>query len=304
MAERTIQLDLMELADLGQPTKIAHEVHRQLREQFDALPLRMPLEAIAKAAGIVGIQLFDTDEFEGTLVIKDRVGAIGLRRGLRPGRRAFTLGHEIGHFLIPNHRLQRPRFACQATDLNKRRSGGGNFASRPVLERIEVEANEFSAALLVPMPEFRTQLKRLPPGCDVSHPRTLANLFGVSMEFMAQLYINNVDEKAAIVTSHKGVVQRVITPAGGFPHLGLRRGMPLPARALAKTYRAVGERLTSDLCEILPDRWLEERGSVSAIYEQVMLQEGEWATTLIVVDEEEPDDEADDRNWNRRTARR
>lgn len=304
MVEPAIQLDLMELADLGQPTKIAHEVHRQLRGQFDAMPLRMPLAAIAKAAGIVGIQLFDTDEFEGTLIIKDGVGAIGLRRGLRPGRRAFTLAHEIGHFLIPNHRLQRPRFACQAADLNKRRSGGGNFAGRPVVERIEVEANEFSAALLVPMPEFRTQLQRLPPGCDVSHPRTLAGLFEVSIEFMAQLYVNDVDEKAAIVTSHKGLAQRVITPASGFPHLGLRRGAPLPPGALARTFRPTDGRLTSELCEVLSDRWLEERGSVSAIYEQVMLQEGDWATTLIIVDEEDPDEEADDQDWNRRNLRR
>jgi hypothetical protein len=35
-----------------------------------------------------------------------------------------------------------------------------------------------------------------------------------------------------------------------------------------------------------------------------MHQEGGWATTLIIIDEEDGDDEADDRDWNRRNSRR
>jgi hypothetical protein len=66
------------------------------------------------------------------------------------------------------------------------------------------------------------------------------------MECMAQLYIDNVDEKVAVVTSHDGLVQRVITPASGFPYLGLRRGGPLPARALARMFLPGGGGQTSD----------------------------------------------------------
>jgi Zn-dependent peptidase ImmA (M78 family) len=96
-----ITIDLMELADLGQPLKLAFELHRQIRAQLGAVPVRVPLEQIAKALGIVGIREYDTDNFEGTLVISDGVGAVGLRKGMPPGRRNFTLGHEIGHFAIP-----------------------------------------------------------------------------------------------------------------------------------------------------------------------------------------------------------
>ncbi|MNL49467.1 hypothetical protein D3C87_1724030 [compost metagenome] len=50
--------------------------------------------------------------------------------------------------------------------------------------------------------------------------------------------------------------------------------------------------------------WLEERGSVTGLYEQVMLQREGWATTLLMVDEDDDEDEADDRNWNRRNLAR
>jgi Zn-dependent peptidase ImmA (M78 family) len=301
MSGQTIEIDMVELADIGQPTKIAHEIHRQLRKQFGTVPLRMPLNRLAEAVGIAGIKEFDTNQFEGTLVIQGGIGAVGLRRGLHPGRRNFTLGHEIGHFLIPNHRFQRTSFECAMSDMNKRRTGG-NWAERPHLERIEIEANEFSAALLVPVPEFREARRRVGSGCDVSHIRQLADLFAVSQEMMAQLYVNQANEKAAIVISQDGVVRRVITPAN-FPFLSLRGGAQLPQGALARTFRPASGRGASDLCEVLTDHWLERRGSVSAIYEQVLLQQAGQATTLLIVEEEEADDEDDDRNWNRRNVR-
>jgi len=293
----------MALADIAQPTKIAHEIHHQLRKQFGSVPRRIPLPSIAETVGIVGIKEFDTNQFEGTLVIQGGVGAIGLRRGLRSGRKNFTLGHEVGHFLIPNHRFQRDKFECVTADFNKRRAGGGNWADRPQLERIEIEANEFSAALLVPMPEFKEERKRLGSGCDITHVRQLADLFGVSHEMMAQIYINSADEKAAVIISQNGSVRRVITPTN-FPYLGLRSGSPLPQAALARVFKPTNGQTASDLCEVRTDRWLEQRGAVAAIYEQVVLQENGWATTLLVVDEEEADEEEGDRNWNRRNVRR
>jgi hypothetical protein len=98
-------------------------------------------------------------------------------------------------------------------------------------------------------------------------------------------------------------VRRLITPTN-FPYLGLRSGSVLPQGALARVFKPANGETASNLCEVLTDRWLEQRGAVSAIYEQVVLQENGWATTLLVVDEEEADEEDDDRNWNRRNVRR
>jgi hypothetical protein len=302
MSETPVEIDMMELADVAQPSKIAYELHRQLRAQFGSIPRRIPLTGIADAIGIAGIAEFDTDHFEGTLVIKDGIGAIGLRRGLGQGRRNFTLAHEIGHFLIPNHRFQRVKFECVTADINKRRVREGDWANRPHLERIEIEANEFSAALLVPSPEFQEERRRLSASCDISHVRRLAELFAVSHEMMAQIYVNSAQEKAAIITSKNFAVKRVMASTG-FPYLGLKAGSPLPPQAMARTLRlGLGENI-SDLREVLTDYWLERRGSVSAVYEQVLFQKNGWATTLLLVDENEAEEEEDDSHWNRRYIR-
>lgn len=303
MASSDIKIDLMELADIGQPTKLAFELHRQLRAQFGNVPLRMPLAEVAEAVGIVGIKEFDTDSFEGTLVVKDGAGAIGLRRGLRSGRRNFTLAHEIGHFLIPNHRFQSTRFQCAPADMRQQRTGG-NWNQRPALERIEVEANEFAAALLVPLPEFIVERRKLGSGCDVSHIRKLAELFDVSQEMMANIYVRNADEPIAVITSHKGVVKRVM-PRSGFPYLGLRGGHPVPVGSLTRTFSPTSDaQPISDLLEMPTHAWLEQRGAVSALYEQVFIQEDGWAMTLLVADIEEADEDADDSGWNRSNGRR
>lgn len=297
-----IEIEMMELADIGQPTKIAHEIHRQLRAQFGSVPRRMPLAKLAAAVGIEGIAIFDGTSFEGTLVLQHGRGAIGIRKGMRSGRHNFTLAHEIGHFLIPTHRLQRQQFLCEPVDMRRVREGG-NFSQRPEQERIEVEANEFAAALIVPMPEYGIERKALGSACDVAHIRQLAETFDVSQEVMAKIYVMNADEKAAIITSKNGVVQRVI-PQPGFPFLGLKKGAPIPSAALTRSFSLTAANdPISELREVATHTWLERSSNVSAVYEQVFFQEEGWAMTLLLVEENEEDEEADDRAWNRRSSR-
>jgi len=299
MSTTALQIDMMELADLGQPAMIAHEIHRQLRQQFGTVPRRMPLDALALAVGIVGIQLFDGTSFEGTLVLHEGRGAIGIRSGMRSGRHNFTLAHEIGHFLIPMHRMQRQKFLCEPVDMWRVR--GGNYSERPAVERIEIEANEFAAALLVPVPEFKLERKALGEACDVAHVRQLAETFDVSQEVMAKIYIMGADEKAAIVTSHNGVVKRVI-PQQGFPFLGLRKDSLIPSGALTRSFGlSTANDPISALREVPTHVWLERRGTVSALYEQVFVQENGWAMTLLLVDDD--DEDTGNRNWNRRSVR-
>jgi Zn-dependent peptidase ImmA (M78 family) len=301
MSTDPLEIDMMDLADIGQPTKIAHEIHRQLRVQFGTVPRRMPLAKLASAVGIVGIELFEGTNFEGTLVLHEGKGAIGIRRGMRSGRHNFTLAHEIGHFLIPTHRFQRQRFLCEPVDM--RRARAGNFSQRPEQERIEIEANEFAAALVVPVPEYAAERKALGLACDVAHIRQLAETFDVSQEVMAKIYVMNADEKAAIITSRNGVVQRVI-PQPGFPFLGLKKGVPIPSAAVTRGFSlATANDPVSELREVAAHTWLERSGNVSALYEQVFVQEEGWFMTLLLVEENDEDDEADDRNWNRRSSR-
>lgn len=301
MSEPEFEIDMMELADVGQATKIALEIHRQLRIPFGSVPRRVPLTSLATAVGVVSIELVEGTSFEGTLVLHDGRGVIGIRKGMRSGRHNFTLAHELGHFLIPTHRLQQQQFVCNAADMARTRTS--NFSERPALERIEVEANEFAAALIVPTPEYRQERKALGTTCDVSHIRQLAETFDVSQEVMAKIYVTEAREKAAIVTSRHDVVNRVI-PQAGFPFLGLRKGALIPNGAITRAFGRTGASDSiSDLNEVPTHTWLDKRGSVSAMYEQVFIQEDGWAMTLLLVDEDDTDETEDDRNWNRRLGR-
>jgi Zn-dependent peptidase ImmA (M78 family) len=295
-----IDLDLMALADLGQPRRLALEIHRQLRERFTTVPLPVPLEQIATAVGIVGIREFDTDAFEGTLVIANGDGAIGLRAGMRSGRKNFTLGHEPGHFVIPSHRLTKTRFECSAADMRRFPTAGENPDSHPVLERIEIEANEFSAELIVPMPEFRGRRRKLGKGVDLAHVRVLARDFDVSLEVMSKVYVRDVGEPAVVILAKNGVVRRVI-PGPEFPYMGLRAGRPLPDDCFTRRWlRSAEVGQISDLRDVPPHHWIERSTGIPALYEQVLAQIDGWSSTLLTVETTEEDEEADDSHWNRR----
>jgi Zn-dependent peptidase ImmA (M78 family) len=294
-----ITIDLMALADLGQPQKLAFELHRQIRDQFGVVPLRVPLEQIAKAVGIVGIKEFDTDEFEGTLVVSGSDGAVGLRKGMRSGRRNFTLGHEIGHFVIPSHRMAKLNFQCSTSDMGRNRPKE-KWEDVPRMQRIEIEANEFSAALVVPMPEYRTERRTFGKGCDLEHVRSLARKFDVSLEMMSRIYVTTADELSAIVMSKDGTVRKII-PAPNFPYLGLRSGIPVPDAALSRRWPGPSTIGTvSEMREAPTHVWLDKRGRVETLYEQVLAQAEGWSTTLLTVDMSEDDEDDDDRHWNRR----
>ncbi|MGJ4891204.1 ImmA/IrrE family metallo-endopeptidase [Bradyrhizobium sp. HKCCYLRH3099] len=301
MAESpTFTIDPVELGDIAEPKKLALEIHRQLRTQLGAVPLALPLAKIAEDVGIVGMKEFETKEFEGTLVISEGRGAIGLRKGMRSGRRNFTIGHEIGHFLIPSHRLAKVKFECSSADLKRNRSSNQKWDSIPPAQRIEIQANEFAAELLVPMPEFRAERRKLGKGADLGRLRELAKSFDVSLEMMSGVYVRDVEDLAAIIISQDRVIRRII-PATDFPYMGLRSGSPVPEAAFTRTW--VGKSRPGDVSdhkEVSTSTWLEKRGRVEAIYEQTMAQANGWATTLLTIEQAEEDDEDEDRNWNRR----
>jgi len=89
------------------------------------------------------------------------------------GRINFTLGHELGHYLL--HRQAYPEgFSCSTEDMARWES--------EVAQR-ENEANEFAATLLMPFDDFRAQIgARAQPGfesvgeCAIRYDVSLGNL--------------------------------------------------------------------------------------------------------------------------------
>lgn len=297
----SVSIDLMALADIGgHPKKLAYEIQRQLRTQFTTVPVPVPLEEIAAALGIVEIVDHETDTFEGTLIVSGDKGAVALRKGMVPGRRRFTLGHEIGHFANPFHRLARSDFRCTAVDMHKKRSAALEWDDRPAWDRIEIEANEFSNALLLPGPEYRIARSSLGSDVDVEHIAVLAKMFGVSLEVLAKTYVHTSRDLLAVILSKDGAVRRVMAPSG-FPYLGLKKGVPIPSRSVTSTFpRLHARRAASVLSEVPADVWLERSNADQSVHEQVLALANGHAMTLLYVEETEADEDEDDSRWNRR----
>lgn len=294
----TFTIDLMDLADVGaQPRKAAQEIHRQLRSQCGELPLPVPLRDLADALGIEKIHQKQTTTFDGMLIAtpdKSR-GEIILREGMLPGRRNFTLGHELGHFTNPYHRPPATGFVCQSADLRARRAGGKAWDDRTIFERMEIEANEFSAALLVPVPEYRVARLGL-AGCDLTHLEVLARTFGTSKEFMCRIYVDTAPEKIAVLASKDGRIQRFILPPT-FPYLGLAKGHPLPPRSAAVSFLASAQPgQCSGHRSASTDVWLDRSAAGTALTEQTLVQRDGWAMTLLTVDQPEDDEQDEEAN--------
>src|SRR6266436_3220052 len=92
----------------------------------------------------------------------------------------FTIGHELGHFLIPTHMPDAGgRFLCSREDMQRL-----SAAENDRRGRMEVEANRFASLILMPPPLLRPCLKqRRDP--DVGHMAQLATEFEVSKQAMA-----------------------------------------------------------------------------------------------------------------------
>lgn len=139
-----------------------------LLEQFRIDDAPIPVESIAKQLGFaVLIADFDDAKISGFVRLDPKMEII-LSRSDAPTRRAFTLAHEIGHYIL--HRDQLENDSSMAI-LYRKPIGGEK-------DPIEKEANAFAATLLVP--EF---LLRKYHNYDLSESQ-MASIFGVSTEVM------------------------------------------------------------------------------------------------------------------------
>lgn len=111
-----------------------------------------------------------------------------------PGRRNFTLAHELGHYLL--HRQANP--------------GGLQCTSRNMADwdearnRIEAEANTFASYLLMPLDDFREQIKGRVIDIDVM--AELADRYAVSLTAAVLKWMTITDKRAMIVVGKEGFI--------------------------------------------------------------------------------------------------
>ncbi|MCR4470401.1 ImmA/IrrE family metallo-endopeptidase [Burkholderia sp. SCN-KJ] len=270
---RSVTLDLMELDGKASPEALADEIFRQ----NPGMPSPVPLEELSQLAGIESISELESDGFAGMLVAnaeKSR-GAIFVRAGTDPRRRRFTVGHELGHFLLPWHKQE--RFECRPADISISSAVAAKSGKIP---DIEIEANAFAAELLMPRHDFKKMMNANGEP-ELEHVVDLSSRFDVSVEATIWRYKALSDYPVAFVFAHNNVV-RYWTKGPDFPFsLCVRKGYPLPRRRSTTARSLEWENVPAYL-------WLEEKKRPplpETILEQTLQQLDGYSVTLLFVDE-------------------
>ncbi len=263
----------MELDGVGSPTAIAARIH----ELAPDLPLDFSIEDVCRRLDISDIEDQPVTSFAAMLLMHpDRAwGSIVVAAGTSPRRRRFSIGHELGHFLIDSHRpCNGEQFACSHADL---RLDNPREADRA--RKMEVEANRFAASLLMPPKRIRSNLRNREPA--LGEIVRLASEFNVSKAAMARAYVDAHRETLALLVAKDGRLVQVHRP-DDFPWIAPRIGEVVPIGSIANDL-SLSPGQMSQLEECEPQTWLGPSAArrVELLSEQVFAQNDGWAMILL-----------------------
>jgi hypothetical protein len=190
------------------PQRWAIRIHKILDAVFGEEKFPIDIASIAKEFSaqicpddpILSVRGDDLPGFDGALfrAPKGRKGwgIIYNDRLSSRGRINFTLGHELGHYLM--HREAHPKgFQC----------GDGDFLPwGSEYRQLEHQANIFAATLLMPFDDFR---KRITPksGVDLVMLSDCAAHYRVSLVAAALRWLSFTEKRAVLVISRDGFIQ-------------------------------------------------------------------------------------------------
>lgn len=141
------------------------------------------------------------------------------------GRINFTLAHELGHYLL--HRELSPQ--------GLRCSGRAMLDWKSELGQIEAQANTFASYLLMPLDDFRTQVRETPISLDLM--RHLSDRYEVSITAAILKLLGFTTKRAMIVVGKDGFIDwaRSSDPLlkTGIFYRARQQVTPLPEQSLA-----------------------------------------------------------------------
>ena len=286
---------LMELADCRFPEQLhavifRHHPHWHPPESIDKSAC-IPVEDFAKSVNIIEFRELEAEGFEGALLTDaaKTKGIILYKSGARDERRRFTIGHELGHFLIPSHQGNKQ---CTVADLREHRRDN-------LHRRQEAEANRFAAGLLMPRDWFSRDLDRL-GDANVIHVQRLARRYGTSLEATSNRYTDLSPDACAFVFSKDGGI-RYVRPTTNFPTLAVKRGERLPMGCSSLRAPALPLRVATSWSEIDGAVWLQTKWGerTPKVLEQSMRQSDGFQVSLLFVDTAEIEVEDGDKEINR-----
>ena len=266
-------LSRIELEDIGSPAGLAKRIH----ELDPNLPLAFGIEDLCRRLDISDIHDKSISSFAAALIMHpDKAwGEILVAKGTPPQRRRFSIGHELGHFLIPSHRPDHGhRFSCSAADLLASDNGAAEHA-----RRMEAEANRFAAELLMPARRIRTNIRSRQP--DLAEIVRLANEFEVSKAAMARSYVDAHRDTLALLFVRGGIIAQAHRP-DDFPWIAPKISEAVPQDSIFHEQRLRPAEL-SEMEECDPEVWLGRSAArkVDVLSEQVLAQSDGWAMILL-----------------------
>lgn len=124
------------------------------------------------------------------LLRTEHFGLISCQPNQNPGRRRFSIAHELAHFHIPTHRTKSAFRPCDASDLEATEGYGAEQ---------EWEANSFAAYLLMPRKHFGQDFQGVPISFKMA--RELADAYDVSITAAARRMVELTSEHCALVAT-------------------------------------------------------------------------------------------------------
>ena len=147
----------------------ADALRARYAERFSAPELPVPVEAIAE--DLLGLNVAEDDDLwcSGLLLPAGReIWLNGREARESPGRRRFTLAHELGHWICQCLEGRAAPMYCRSEEVGVRKRA----------DPLEREANVFAAELLMPAPLLRNR------AATSGRVGEIACDFGVSEEAM------------------------------------------------------------------------------------------------------------------------
>lgn len=167
----------MDITDTLPPLSKFEQKAMQILAACGQLTVPVDVEKVAThlKASIVEEDL--DDDVSGALVISNDVPVIAVNKNHSTNRKRFTVAHEIGHLVL--HSESQEVFVDRSAVFFR-----NNVASYGV-DKNEVAANNFAAALLMPRAHLLSALQSVDEALTSIHIKKLANSFGVSEQAMS-----------------------------------------------------------------------------------------------------------------------
>jgi len=146
-----------------------YEINQYANELRETFSNNVPVD-VYKICESLNIMVMEEDiKSQAYLICQNGKTAIIVNKNVKDQRKIFSIAHELGHFMLPDH--SKHIFGCTYNDMDYR-------TKKP----IEIEANKFASQLLMPAEILRADIN---DDINVNTISLEANKFNVSFSSMA-----------------------------------------------------------------------------------------------------------------------